>query len=163
MCVVSEALTSAASCTHHLHLLTHSTRVSGHSALDVMSHLTPPAEVPKTFCFCQPLHQYCDPASCSEASGITLQPKNLLLPWIQLVDAAKAGCHTCQILRQCVEMFEEWPSCPSMNDELLGAFRVAVETNRAVGCPVLLTAFQLHGRWGNSFEIRQILPSGKFL
>jgi hypothetical protein len=132
-----------------------------HCTLHVMSHLTPTAKVPKRPCICQRLHQYCDPALCSEASGAALQSKTFSLPWIKLVNSAKAGCHTCQILRQSVEIFENWPS---MDDrELLKAIQVEVETDPGVG-PVVLSPYThsvVKLKHGSGLEIRQISPLGK--
>ncbi|KAN0107865.1 HET domain containing protein [Hyaloscypha variabilis] len=127
-----------------------------------MSHLTPPAKVlvSKERCFCKQLHQYCDPASCSEAwDGAA--PPHFYVPWVKLVDSAIAGCHTCQILRQSVEMFEE---LPSKADELLKAMHKSVKIRR-VPRSVMLTPQSWYGTnndgtYEEGFEICQVSPSG---
>jgi hypothetical protein len=82
---------------------------------------SPSANIPKEPCFRQPPQNSCDLALCRAADGNRFdiaQASNKVrrfrastLLWIdgtKLVDAADAGCSTCQFIYQRIEAFEKW-------------------------------------------------------
>ena len=109
---------------------------------------------PKKRCICSKLHNLCDPTTCGEASssfsvGEDKPRSTFSYPWADLLDAADAGCPTCQMIRIGVNSFKD--HLPDY-DTIISVFRT---TSKAY---IFFESLELA-----AYELMQTSPTGKCL